>query len=79
MKENGTEGNTPPKGKNLNNFNARGSRPKETLLRKGFLLKQTNTKGMLVRSPKEHASIATKWGITPKIVPSLNQGMGALR
>jgi hypothetical protein len=45
----------------------------------GLLLKQANLKGMLVGNPKEHASIVMKWGITPKIAPNPNWGMGALR
>jgi hypothetical protein len=42
------------------------------LLKRGLLSKQANLREMLVGSPKEHASIATKWGITPKIPPSPN-------
>jgi hypothetical protein len=34
---------------------------------------------MLVGSPREHVLIVTKWGITPRIVPSPKQGMEALR
>jgi hypothetical protein len=34
---------------------------------------------MLVGSPKEHVSIATKWDITPKIALNPNQGMGVLK
>jgi hypothetical protein len=79
MKGNGTEGKTPQKEKNPNNSKAQGSNSKETLLKKGLLLKRVNPKGMLVGSPKEHVSTLTKWGITPKIAPSPNRGMGALR
>jgi hypothetical protein len=28
---------------------------------------------------KEHVSIATKWGIIPKIAPNPNRGMGFLK
>jgi len=34
---------------------------------------------MLAGSPKERVSIATKWGITPKIAPNPNRGMGVPR
>jgi hypothetical protein len=34
---------------------------------------------MLVGSPKERASIAMKWDITPKIAPNPNLGVGAVR
>jgi hypothetical protein len=34
---------------------------------------------MLVGSPKEHVSIAMKWGITSKIASNPNPGMGVLR
>jgi hypothetical protein len=79
MKGNGTEGKTPRKGKNLNNFKARVSNLKGISSRRGFLLKRTNPRGMLVGSPKECASIAMKWDTTPKITPNLNLRMGALR
>jgi hypothetical protein len=79
MKGNGTEGKTPRKGKNLNNFKAWVSNPKEISLRRGLLLKQANPRGMLVGNPREHVSIAMKWEITPKIAPNPNWGMGALR
>jgi hypothetical protein len=56
MKGNGTEGKTFQRGKNPNNSKVQGSSPKEILLRKGLILKQANLRGMLVGSPKEHAS-----------------------
>jgi hypothetical protein len=31
---------------------------------------------MLVGSPKEHVSIATKWGIIPKIAPNQTEEWG---
>jgi hypothetical protein len=34
---------------------------------------------ILEQNPREHVSIATKWGTTPKIVPNPNRGVGALR
>jgi hypothetical protein len=34
---------------------------------------------MLVGSPKEHASNVMKWGITPKIAPNPNRGMGVIK
>jgi hypothetical protein len=30
-------------------------------------------------NPKEHVSIAMKWGTTPKIAPNPNRGMVVLR
>jgi hypothetical protein len=79
MKGNGTKGKTLWKGESPNSSKARGSSSKETLLRKGLLLNRANPKGMLVGSPREHASTITKWGITPNFAPSPNRGMGALR
>jgi hypothetical protein len=78
-KVNGTEGKTPQEGKNLNNFKAWVSNPKELLSRRGLLLKPTNPRGMLVGSQKECVSITMKWGITPKIAPNPNRGMGVIR
>jgi hypothetical protein len=60
-------------------FQASGFKPKGNLSRKGLLLKWANLKGMLVGSPKECVSIAMKWGITPKIAPNPNWGMGVPR
>jgi len=79
MKENGTKGKIPPKGKGPNNFKVRVSNPKEISSRKGFFSKGANPRGMLVGSPKERVSTAIKWDITPKIAPNLNRGMGVLR
>jgi len=79
MKGNRVEGKIPPKGKGPNNFKARVSNPKEISSRKEFLSKGANPKGMLVRSPKKHVSTSMKWGITPKIAPNPNQGMGVLK
>jgi len=41
--------------------------------------KGANSKETLVGSLKEYVSTTTKWGITPKIVPSPKRGMEALR
>ncbi len=79
MKVNGTRGKEAQERKNLNNSEARGSSPREILWRKGFPSKGTNLREMLLGSLKEHASTATKGGITPKIVPSPKWGMEALR
>jgi hypothetical protein len=79
MKENGTKDKTFQRGKSPNNSKARVLNPKEISSRKGLLLKQTNPMGMLMENPKEHVSIAMKWGITPKITPNPNQGMRVLR
>jgi hypothetical protein len=48
-------------------------------VKKGLLSKGANPREILEQNPKEHVSIAMKWGTTPKIVPSPNWGMGALR
>jgi hypothetical protein len=79
MKGNGTKGKTPQIGKGLSNSKALVSNPKEISSRRGLLLKRANPKGMPVGNPKEHASIAMKWGIIPKIAPNPNRGMVALR
>jgi len=79
MRVNGTEGKEAQERKNLSNSKAWGSSLREILWRKGLLLKGANPREMLVRSLKEHASTAPKWGITPKIVPSPKWGMEALR
>jgi hypothetical protein len=44
------------------------------LWRRGFLSKGVNPREILGWSPKERASIIMKWGITPKIAPSLKRG-----
>jgi hypothetical protein len=79
MRGNGTEGKTAQERKSPNNSKAHGLNPKEILWRKGLFSKRANQREMLMGSPKEHASTAMKWGIIPKIVPSPNRGMGALR
>jgi len=79
MKGNGTKAKTPPRGKSPNNSKARVLNPKEILSRRGLLSKGANPKGMLVRNLKECVSIAMKWGITPRIAPNPNWGMGLLR
>jgi len=79
MRENGTEGKGTQGRKSLNNSKAWGSSPKEILWRKGLPSKGANPREMLVGSVREHASIATKWGITPKIVPSPKWEMEVLR
>jgi hypothetical protein len=79
MKENGTESKILSKGKGPNNFKVRVSNPKEILSRRGLLLKQACLRGMRVGSLKECVSIAMKWGITPKIAPNPNRGMGVPR
>jgi hypothetical protein len=50
MKVNGTKGKIFQKGKNPNNFKAQVSNPKESSSRRGFHLKGTNPRGMLVGS-----------------------------
>jgi hypothetical protein len=40
------------------------------LWRRGLLSKGAKPREILEQNPKAHVSIATRWGITPKIVPS---------
>jgi len=70
MKENETEGKGAQGKKNLNNSKAWGSNPRKILWRKGLPSKGANPREMLVGSLRGHASITTKWGTTPKIIPS---------
>jgi len=49
------------------------------LSRKGLLSKGANPREMLLGNPKERVSIVMKWGITPRIAPNPNQGVGLLR
>jgi len=72
-------GQDTSKGEKPKQFQAWDSNPKEVLSRRGFLLKQANPRGVLVRSPKERVSIVMKWGIIPKIAPNSNRGMGVVR
>jgi len=79
MTENGTMGKEAQQRISPNNFKAQGVNPRGTLWRRGLLSKGANPREMLGWNPKEHASIATRWGITRRIVPSPKQGMGVLR
>jgi hypothetical protein len=79
MKGNGSEDKEAQGKKSSNTSKARGSSPREILSRRGLLSKGANPRGMLVGNPKERVSIAMKWGITPRIAPNPNQGMGLLR
>jgi len=67
------------KRENPKQFQGLGFKPKGNFVKKGVPLNEANLRGMLVRSPKEHASITMKWDITPKIAPNPNQGMEALK
>jgi hypothetical protein len=60
-------------------FQGLGFKPKGSFVKKGFLSKGTKLKGILETSPRVNVSITTRWGITPKIVPSLRRGLGAVR
>jgi hypothetical protein len=79
MRENGTEGKKAQKRRSPNSSKARSSNPKGISWRRGLFSKRANPREMLGWSPREHASTAMKWGITPKIVPSPKRGLGALR
>jgi hypothetical protein len=52
---------------------------RELCEKKGLLPKGANQREILEQSIRGHASIATKWGTTPKIAPSPNPVLGALR
>ncbi len=67
------------KGEKPKKFQGLGFKPKCNFVKKGFLWKRTNPKGMLPGSPKETVSITMKWDITPKIDPNPNQAMGVLK
>jgi hypothetical protein len=69
VNENGIEGKKA-QWKGLNHSKAWGSSPREISWRKGLFSKWTNPKELLGWNPREHVSIVTKWGITPKIAPS---------
>jgi hypothetical protein len=79
MKGNGTEAKTPRRGKSPNNSKVRVLNPREILSKKGLLSKGANPREMLVGNLKERVLIVMKWGITPRIVPNPNQGVGLLR
>jgi len=79
MKGNGTKVKTSQRGKSPNNSKAQVLNPREILSIRGLLSKGANPKEMLMGNPKEHVSIAMKWGIIPRIAPNPNRGMGLLR
>ncbi len=70
------QGQDTSKGEKPKQFQSSGFKLKKILSRRGLLLKRTNLRGMLVGNPKERVSITMKWGITPKVAPNLNRGMG---
>jgi hypothetical protein len=67
------------RGKSPNNSKAQVLNRREILSRKGLLSKGANPREMLVGNPKECVSIVMKWGITPRIAPNPNRGVGLLR
>jgi hypothetical protein len=67
------------RGKSPNNSKAQVLNRREILSRKGLLSKGANPREMLVGNPKECVSIVMKWGITPRIAPNPNRGVGFLR
>jgi hypothetical protein len=79
MRGNGTGGKVAQPRISPNNFKARGPNQKEVLRRRGLLSKGAKTRKILGKNPRVHVSIAMRWGITPKIVPSPKWGLGALR
>jgi hypothetical protein len=60
-------------------FQGSGFKPKRSFVKKRAPSKGANPREILEQNPREHVSITTKWGITPKIAPSPNPGLGALR
>jgi len=54
-------------------------KPKGNFVKNEAPFKGSQPKGDASGKPKEHASIVTKWGITPKIVPSSKRGREVLR
>ncbi len=60
-------------------FQGSGFKPKGDFVKKGLPSKGTNPREMVVGSLREHVSITTKWGTTPKIVPRPKRVMEALR
>jgi hypothetical protein len=72
-------GKDTSKGEKPKQFQGSSFKPKRNFVKKGVPFKRANPRGMLVGSPKEHASIAMKWGITPKIASNPNRGLGVLR
>ncbi len=79
MTVNGTVGKEVQQRINPNNSKARGLNPRGILWRRGLLSKGANPREMLGWNPREHVSIAMRWGITPRIAPSPKRGLGALR
>ncbi len=73
------QGQDTSKGEKPKQFQGRVLNPKEILSRKGLLSKGANPKEMLVGNPKQRVSIEMKWGITPRIAPNPNRGVGLLR
>jgi hypothetical protein len=78
MTENGTVGKEAQQKISPNNPKARGLNPRGTLWKRGLLSKGTNPRETLGWKPKERVSTATRWSITPRIIPSPKWGMGAL-
>jgi len=60
-------------------FQGAGFKSKGSFVKKRLLQKGANQREILEQSPRGHASIATKWGTTPKITPNPNPVLGALR
>jgi len=79
MMENGIVGKEAQQRINPNNSKAWGLNPRGTLWRRGLLSKGANPRETLGWNPKQRASIVTRWGITPRIIPSPKWGMGVLR
>jgi hypothetical protein len=60
-------------------FQSSSFKPKGSFVKRGAPSKGSQPKGDFGQSLTGHASIATKWGTTPKIAPSPNPVLGALR
>ncbi len=72
------QGQGSPRKEKPKQFQGLGFKPKGDFVKKRAPFKGSHPREMLVGSLREHASTTTKWGITPKIVPSPKRGMEAL-
>jgi hypothetical protein len=70
-------GQDAPKREKPKHFQGSRFKPKGNFVKKRVPFKGSNPKGMPMGSPKGRVLITTKWGISPKIAPNLNRGMGA--
>jgi len=72
-------GQNTSKGEKPKQFQGSGFKPKGNFTKKRAPFKASQPKGDASGDPREYASIVMKWGITPRIAPNPNRGMGLLR